>query len=168
MIKSKYLVKENKVVSSGLIITDKKRFLACKSSKNNLFDLPKGKAERKESVWQACVREVWEETGLDVKELPLIHLGVYEYNEAKFLSLFILVTRKLPDINELKCHSFYERNGKLLPEVNEYKYIHFDASKKFMNPCMQRLIETVKNDVQIYSYVDDIEFITHASLKQIS
>ena len=54
-----------KKVSSGLVITDGKVVLGCKSYK---WDLPKGEIEKNEEPIDAAIRETKEETGLSVNK----------------------------------------------------------------------------------------------------
>jgi len=69
---------ENKRVTIGCfgIITDKKdRVLLCHRRDYDLWNLPGGGLEKNELPWDCTVREVKEETGLDVEVVKLV--GVY-------------------------------------------------------------------------------------------
>ncbi len=59
----------------GIIFDDKKRVLLCHRRDYDLWNLPGGGLESYETPWGGLIREVKEETGLDVKVLKLI--GVY-------------------------------------------------------------------------------------------
>ncbi len=59
----------------GIIIDKEDRVLLCHRCDHDLWNLPGGGVEKGESPWEALIREVKEETGLNVK---LIHLtGIY-------------------------------------------------------------------------------------------
>lgn len=60
---------------SAVILNADKKVLLTRRSDNGLWCLPSGGMEPGESVAEACIREVWEETGLHVEILRLI--GVY-------------------------------------------------------------------------------------------
>ncbi len=60
---------------SAVIFNADKKVLLTRRSDNGQWCLPGGAMEPGESVAEACVREVWEETGLHVDVLRLI--GIY-------------------------------------------------------------------------------------------
>jgi ADP-ribose pyrophosphatase YjhB (NUDIX family) len=60
---------------SAVIFDEDKKVLLTRRSDNGQWCLPGGAMEPGESVAEACIREVWEETGLHVEILRLI--GVY-------------------------------------------------------------------------------------------
>ncbi|HZP12654.1 MAG TPA: NUDIX domain-containing protein [Nevskiaceae bacterium] len=59
----------------AVIFDDELRVLLCHRTDCDMWNLPGGRVEIGESPWQAVVREVQEETGLDVEVRRL--LGVY-------------------------------------------------------------------------------------------
>jgi ADP-ribose pyrophosphatase YjhB (NUDIX family) len=60
---------------SAVIFDGQKRILLTRRADNGLWCLPGGMMESGESVAEACEREVWEETGLQVRAKRLV--GVY-------------------------------------------------------------------------------------------
>jgi len=62
---------------SAAIFDEHGRILLTKRTDNGQWCLPSGGAEPGESVAEACIREVWEETGLSVKVRRLV--GVYSH-----------------------------------------------------------------------------------------
>ncbi len=60
---------------SAVIFDADKKILLTRRSDNGLWCLPSGAMEPGESVAEACAREVWEETGLNVDVVRLV--GVY-------------------------------------------------------------------------------------------
>ncbi|MCB1177593.1 MAG: NUDIX hydrolase [Leptospiraceae bacterium] len=63
--------------SFGIILNESNEILLCLRNDKNIWNLPGGKVEVRESPFKACIREVKEETGLTVKLKKLI--GVYLY-----------------------------------------------------------------------------------------
>ena len=62
---------------SGIIFNDEGKFLLTKRQDNGQWCLPGGAVESGESVAEACIREVFEETGLNVRVKRLV--GVYSH-----------------------------------------------------------------------------------------
>ncbi len=66
-----------KLGCSAALFDDEGRILLTKRSDNGQWCLPGGGVEPGESVEEACLREVWEETGLTVRVKRLV--GVYSH-----------------------------------------------------------------------------------------
>lgn len=63
----------------GIIFDDQKRVLLCHRRDYDLWNLPGGSMENGESPWDGLIREVKEETGLDVENIKLA--GIYSKPE---------------------------------------------------------------------------------------
>lgn len=63
--------------ASAIIFDDEGKFLLTKREDNGQWCLPGGAVEAGESVAEACIREVFEETGLNVRVKRLV--GVYSH-----------------------------------------------------------------------------------------
>ena len=63
--------------ASAIIFNDEGKFLLTKRADNGEWCLPGGAVEAGESVAEACIREVFEETGLNVRVKRLV--GVYSH-----------------------------------------------------------------------------------------
>ena len=59
----------------AVIFNDKNEILLCHRTDRDMWNLPGGGVENGEAPWEAVVREVKEETGLDVRPTKL--LGIY-------------------------------------------------------------------------------------------
>lgn len=66
---------EFKIGVFGIIKDQENRVLLCLRNDYNIWNLPGGRLEKGESPWQGVIREVKEETGLNVEIIRLI--GVY-------------------------------------------------------------------------------------------
>lgn len=66
---------EFKIGVFALIKNEENCILLCLRNDYNIWNLPGGRLEKGESPWQGVIREVKEETGLDVQVVKLI--GVY-------------------------------------------------------------------------------------------
>lgn len=106
----KHLLKKLPVVTAagGLVFNDNREILFI--YRNKRWDLPKGKIEKGESMEEAAIREVMEETG--VKDLEIIHFLRQTYHVFK---------RK--DKYRLKVTNWFEMQtpypGELTPEIGE-------------------------------------------------
>ena len=59
--------KTEKIWSAGGALIRENKVLICYRKSENLFCLPKGTPENNESIEQTAIREVYEETGLEVE-----------------------------------------------------------------------------------------------------
>lgn len=66
---------EFKIGVFGIIKDQENRILLCLRNDHDIWNLPGGRLEKGESPWQGVIREVKEETGLNVEIVRLI--GVY-------------------------------------------------------------------------------------------
>ncbi len=96
------------VAGGGLVFNDKGQMLFI--HRNSKWDLPKGKVDKGESIEEAAVREVEEETGVkDVKIESLLGITYHIFQRnGKY---------KLKETHWYKMHTTY--NGKLKPQKNE-------------------------------------------------
>lgn len=150
------------ITSCGLILTDKKKILMCKNTGYNAWDLPKGKQEEGESPIEACVREVREETGLELSDKKdlFIDLGLFYYVPTKRLHLFLYVVDKLPDINSLFCTSYFQnkKDGTLTPEMDTYKYIDIPDIKSYARNKMSEILYQVLDYESEDTYQERLRF----------
>ena len=63
---------KTKRVAVGVIIDDDKNILMGKRNDNNLWTIPGGHAKKNEDIYEAMIRELKEETGLDAKQLKIV------------------------------------------------------------------------------------------------
>ena len=135
-----------KKISAGLILTNKTHFLGCHSTGNWFYDIPKGAIEENETPLEACIREVKEETNVDVSNESLIDLGVFDYNYEKKLHLFLLIKDDLPSTDNMVCTTYFTqaKTGEERPEVDRFRYIPFKEKKQFLTENMRRVIEKVE------------------------
>lgn len=132
-----------KKVSAGIIITDGKKILGCKSTKR--WDLPKGEIEEKEKPIDAAIRETEEETGFKVSKKDLIELGFFEYTKYKDLWLYLYYTKNLPNEKNMKCTTYFsDRYGNNILEVSDYKYISFDEIDNFFYYSICKVLRKIQ------------------------
>jgi len=99
--------------------------------KNYGYDFPKGCADVGESDVEAALRELNEETGIIAFNEELIDCGIYSHNKEKDIHIFIIKTECFPDVNKLKCSTYFELNGEQFPEIDDYRIISKEERKMF-------------------------------------
>ncbi len=101
--------------AAGILFTDGSKFLILKDNKN-VWSLPGGKKENKESSWQNAYRETFEETKFkaDIKKC----IGKFpDFNDGKNYTTFICLTDDL-----FECT--------LSNEHKKYKWVDFEDCAK--------------------------------------
>ncbi len=120
-------------VGLGIIIINKEGKILIgkrKSSHAQKYSIPGGHLDLGETFEQGAIREIKEETDLDILELKVIaitnNLETYKEEGKHYLSVVLLVTKysgELKNMEPKKCEGWEWVNPKELPEP------HFDASK---------------------------------------
>ena len=116
-----------KTTSYGVLITNEQgQLLMAHATGRKHWDIPKGGAEEGESARDAAVREVREETGIELVPDSLAEVGRMRYLPAKDLHLFqVTVHTRDCDIASCKCTSFFPHHasGAMTPEVDRFKWV---------------------------------------------
>jgi len=130
-----HLKKKLKVITAagGMVFNGKKEILFI--YRKGRWDLPKGKVDKGESLEEAAIREVEEETGAK-------HLEVKHYIDTTYHILKRNGKYKLKETYWYKM--FTEYTGKLVPETKEgikkVKWKNFEKSQK----ALQKSYENIK------------------------
>lgn len=121
------------VAAGGMVFNSKQQILFIK--RNNRWDLPKGRVEKKESLEDAAIREVEEETG--IKDVELGDFIMKTYHVFKRNKKW-----KLKVTYWYKMHSDYQ--GKLKPQkaegIKKAKWKNFEQSQR----ALKNTYENVK------------------------
>jgi putative (di)nucleoside polyphosphate hydrolase len=131
-------------ISCGVVVTDGVRLLLGHASRSPRWDIPKGLAEPGESLVNAAVREMREETGLQGDPDALKPLGTHPYLRQKDLALFAWLPPALPDPAQLHCSSLVESPGrKAMPELDRFGLFDFDAALAVVGQNLARVLSEV-------------------------
>lgn len=132
------------VVSCGVLIVDPDgEMLLCHATGTPRWDIPKGLADEGEHEREAAVREVMEETGLELPAAELIDLGRHTYLRGKDLHLFALQVPRF-DTASCRCIStFTDFRGHTRPEVDAWEWVAFDAAPERCGKNMARVLRTL-------------------------
>ena len=124
----------DKIMSAGFVLMDgDNRLLMChptgKPKKEGFWDIPKGCVEYGDLPLEAALRELEEETGIELTEAELNRCmedcGTYSYGPYKDLHVFVarwgdMHNAALVRQGKLKCKSKFELDGRKVPEMNDY------------------------------------------------
>lgn len=122
------------------------KLLICKASGNyGGWSIPKGMAEEGESPTETAVRELWEETGIDVNSLKIsliVELDPVMYKTRKKIlkSFLYIIEDDLIDF-DFKCISLVD--GKY-PEISDYKLVELGNAEKVLHEAQTSKIAEIK------------------------
>ena len=109
------------------------------------WDIPKGGMDPNESFLQAAVRELREETGLEVDPSVLSPLGHFDYKPKKDLMLYLWRVDDLPNPQTLQCQSTWkDEKGAARPELDGFSLFSWDECQVRANPNLARVLKTVR------------------------
>lgn len=122
------------------------KLLICKASGNyGGWSIPKGMAEEGESPTETAIRELWEETGIDVNSLKIsliVELDPVMYKTRKKIlkSFLYIIEDDLIDF-DFKCISLVD--GKY-PEISDYKLVELENAEKALHEAQASKIAEIK------------------------
>lgn len=135
-------------VTCGIFIIDPSgKILFCHPTHSayNYLSIPKGLVELNESYIDAGIREVREETGINLNFLSgdlqnIENLVQYKCGK-KALKAFIFKSHE-EIATELVCNSFFTLNGVSIPEVDDYFWLTLEDLKNYkLHPTQQQIID---------------------------
>ena len=131
-----------KDVTCGVLYRYGDKFLICHATLSPWWSIPKGVRNSGETLAEAAVRELREETGIVLKPEDLSLKGVFPYKKDKDLALFEYKATEPLDTEHLVCVSFYENEtlGKRLPEVDRFKMVDLREAKEKLNGSLYRIV----------------------------
>ena len=140
----------NMTTSCGVIILNEYNEMFMGHSTGNKFhDLPKGMLDEGENELDCAIRECLEETSIDLSSRSLKDIGLFKYNSAKNLHLFVVSIKKEDiKLEELVCNSFFENpyTKKQQPEVDGFKWVPLAETTEHSCKSMGVLLNKLKKD----------------------
>ena len=103
----------------------------------NFWDFPKGMVEPDEDPWQAAVREVEEETGLNSFVTPKgqLYIETEPYGKGK-VARYYLIEIKKPGKIRLEANPI---TG--IIEHHEYRWVSYEEARELLVPRIQKVID---------------------------
>jgi len=134
------------------IFTPEKIYLLINQSfSDDLFwDIPKGRVEKKESLEETAMRELYEETGIDIDEYSLISpVPKITYSYTISNNIFI-IKHFIGDMSDNdKKISFRMNNIKQYVEITAIKWMSLD-NLRYVKLSNKQLKSHIKNALKIY------------------
>ena len=96
----------------------------------NSWDIAgKGHIEVGDSPEETVIREVKEETNIDITSDDLWRLGTSDYQKGRMVFFLIRLKEKPKDI---KCISTFEMYGKKFPEISKFEWVDLDEAVNYL------------------------------------
>ncbi|MFP6559663.1 NUDIX hydrolase [Paraburkholderia sp. B3] len=143
-----------KIVSCGTVLLDPQgRVLLAHATGTNHWDIPKGQGEPGETESTSALREMVEETGIEIDASRLTDLGRFVYRRDKDLHLF--AARALPqelDLSRCHCTSLFPRreDGVMIPEMDAWSWIAPGDVARYASRSLTRLFETTLSLAELH------------------
>jgi putative (di)nucleoside polyphosphate hydrolase len=134
-----------KSTSCGVLVTDGTQLLLGHATRSPRWDIPKGLADPGEVFVAAAVRELREETGLEVGSADLLPLGVHRYRPGKDLALFEWRPAAMPDPATLRCTSMFAVGNTLLPEFDRFGIFDWPDAVSRVGRDMGRILKSIRD-----------------------
>lgn len=152
------------VGAAAIVVNDKNEILLQQRADNGLWGIPGGGIEPSEEPAQAAVREVYEETGLEVEAVKLVGVFGGEQQQVEFANGDTLVYVSIT----FECHVI---GGEIKPDPDETKDVCWvaidDLPENFVPVHHRRIAAYVRGEMPYFvvpetfrerenSYVEDI------------
>lgn len=133
-------------VSCGVVMLDGRgHVLLAHATDTTHWDIPKGQGETGEAPIDAALRELREETGIELAPERLKDLGRFAYRHDKDLHLFAArVEEGEVDPAHCVCTSLFpsRKDGTMIPEMDAFRWVAPAAVGRFASRSLTRLFET--------------------------
>lgn len=140
----------DKIISCGGIIMVKDEVLLGLPSLNRYWNLPKGCTESGETPIMTAVREIQEESNIDLTGIDYLYdFGQIPYLKDKDLHLFLYALPEKPA--DLRCNTYFPIGKGNLPEMRKFKWVRLDDVGAYLGgalkPLVLSLIPTIKEQL---------------------
>lgn len=146
----------------AVVLNDKNEILVIKEKISNLgFKLPGGHIDNAEMISQACKREVYEETGIDVEFESIVSIGHFYPHQFRQSNLYVICLAKplsseinIQDTQEIIDAKWIDVN-KYLEDENVLEYSKFlvksALKQKGFSLDKTGILSHINKDVEVFS-----------------
>ncbi len=130
----------------GVVIYDiTGKVLITKPTNGRIWSFPKGLPDEGEDYKSTAIREVLEETSLDLNKIKgvfdtEVHTEKYTHRDKK-IHLFIFKSKEaIEGKYEIKCESFFELKGNFYPENDDSKWVLPEEAVDYLHEAQKSII----------------------------
>lgn len=139
-------------ITAGIFLYDssKNKFLVCHAtgSPYHKWSIPKGIIEEGESKFEAAIRELAEESNINIKNynIRLYELPIVKYKSGKKMLVSFLIIVNEINFDHIKCNSYFYRNDVKVAEIDSFKFIHLNEfsqlheSQESLKPAIEKCL----------------------------
>lgn len=124
------------------------RVTGARNGNRYLWSIPKGVNEEGENYSTTAVREMKEETSVELQESKLVFLTnqlyLPTYNKNLVVFEYQVERSEAMSVKNMKCTSFFQLNDINIPEMNSFKYIDINEADYYLNKKMYNIIKDLK------------------------
>jgi 8-oxo-dGTP pyrophosphatase MutT (NUDIX family) len=131
-------------VSCGvLVFNPKSELLLGHATRSARWDIPKGMAEAQETPIAAAMREVAEETGLQLTPDALLEVGRFSYLRGKDLELFAVVVEGLDPAACVCTSSFRDASAMEHSEFDAFRWVPWNELPRLCGRSLALLLAQI-------------------------
>jgi 8-oxo-dGTP pyrophosphatase MutT (NUDIX family) len=143
-----------KTIAAGMFLINKNmNLLICHPTnhKPNFWSIPKGKVEALETFVDACVRETFEESNIDLSDYKdkMVMLDSVNYSHRKKMLIpFVLFENDCEYLDlsliTIQCNSNVPEDRGGFPEMDDYKWVTLEEARKLIHETQVACLDKVK------------------------
>lgn len=150
------------MVSCGVLLFNHRReLLVAHVTGQDWWDVPKGLLDEGELPRLAAVREVREESGIELYAPSLVEIGRVKYLPEKSLHLFAAPwPHEALDLSVCKCSTYFRcrKTGSLRPEVDAFRWVAFGDIPQY---CGRSLSRALLTELELDRIAESVQFDMH-------
>lgn len=143
------------VITSGIYLYSirQKKLLVCHATHSpwNNWSIPKGLPDEGEDIYTAGIRELYEETGVELQQLNILKTQVFKpvkyQKQNKILESVLVITDSDLSNQKFVCHSYTEKS---FPEVDKWKWVSIEDAEKMIHEAQRKNLQLINELVKVY------------------